>query len=580
MLSSSLTQALSLALAALPLTDALSIPSSSSYATNEEDGTLGAVASESSICSKIGIHIMRTGGNAADSIVATQLCVGVVGMYHSGIGGGGFATIRSANGSYEFIDFRETAPAAAFETMFSPPLSNSDASLYGGLASGVPGELRGLEYIHREHGSLPWKQLVLPSVHVARYGFTVGYDLVKYMESATTDYDFLTHDATWAIDFAPTGTRVKLGDIMTRKRYADTLEVIAEYGPDAFYTGAIANSTILALKASNGTMELSDLKNYTIELRNTSHITYRGFKIHSGTAPSSGSVVCSVLKVVEGYDMSTPSQLNYSTHYLDEAFRFGYGQRTLLGDPSFLPNLTSYERRMVAESTAAELRSKIGQYQTLNVSAYNPAMYDILSDNGTSAVVTADKSGLTIAMTSTINTLFGSRLMIPETGVIMNNEMNDFSIPGAINAFGYSPSPANFIKPFKRPLSSIAPTIVEFPNGTVYVAHASAGGSRITTEVIQHLWHVLDQNMTSAESLRQPRFHDQLSPNKVTFELPAAVYGIEGYSNETTAFFESIGATIGFSTAGTTAQALRRLPNGTFEAAGEPRQLDSGGFVI
>lgn len=349
-------------------------------------------------------------------------------MYHSGIGGGGFATVRSANGSYEFIDFREMAPAAAFETMYSPPLSDSKYSLYGGLASGVPGELRGLEYIHKKYGSLPWKQVVQPSVHLARFGFHVTRDLVRYMASATSSYDFLTFDETWAIDFAPNGTRVKLGDLFTRKRYANTLESIAEYGPDAFYTGAIANATITALKASNGTMTLSDLENYKIESRIPSNITYRGFKIHSGTAPSSGAVVCSVLKIIEGYDMSSPSQLNFSTHYLDEAMRFAYGQRTLLGDPSFLANLTSYQQKMISDSTAAEIRSKIEQYRTLNVSAYDPSMYGILTDDGTSATVAADKSGLTIAMTSTINTLFGSQLMVPETGVIMNNEMNGKSI--------------------------------------------------------------------------------------------------------------------------------------------------------
>lgn len=345
-------------------------------------------------------------------------------MYHSGIGGGGFATVRSANGSYEFVDFREMAPAAAFETMYSPPLSSSAASLHGGLASGVPGELRGLEYIHTKYGSLPWKQLVQPAIQVARFGFNVTADLVRYMASATSSYDFLTYDETWALDFAPNGTRVKLGDLLTRKRYANTLESIAEFGADAFYTGAIANATITALQKSNGTMALSDLKNYTIESRIPSNITYRGFKIHSGTAPSSGAVVCSVLKIVEGYDMSTPSQLNFSTHYLDEAIRFAYGQRTLLGDPTFLPNLTTYQQEMVSETTAAEIRSEIEQFHTLNVSAYNPAMYGILTDDGTSATVAADKSGLTIAMTSTINTLFGSGVMVPETGVIMNNEMN------------------------------------------------------------------------------------------------------------------------------------------------------------
>ncbi|KAH8597379.1 gamma-glutamyltranspeptidase [Bisporella sp. PMI_857] len=544
-------------------------------------GQLGAVASECKECSQIGIDTLKAGGNAADAIIATQFCVGVVGMYHSGLGGGGFALVRSKNGGYEFIDFRETAPAAAFEAMYSPPLSNSNLSLYGGLASGVPGELRGLEYLHKHYGSLPWKTLITPSVKLARYGFVVSADLVRYMQSATSSYDYLTYDQTWALDFAPNGTRLGLGDIMTRKRYAVTLESIAQHGPDAFYKGAIAKATITALQKSNGTMTLADLANYTVAIRPRSNITYRGYKIHSGSAPSSGAVVLSTLKIVEGYDMSSPSQLNFSTHYLDEAMRFAYGQRTLLGDASFMPNLTKYQQDMVSEKTAAEIRGRIQQFATLNSSAYNPSNYGILTDDGTSATVSSDKSGLTIAMTSTINAIFGSRLMVPETGVIMNNEMNDFSIPNTTNAFGYPPSPANYIKPHARPLSSISPTIVEFPNGTVYISHASAGGSRIITEIIQHLWHVLDQNMTSIQALSQPRFHDQLSPNTVSFEYGSDTYGIKGYSNQTTAFFKEIGANVAFvAVGGSTAQALRRLSNGTFEAAGEPRQLNSGGFVV
>lgn len=248
------------------------------------------------------------------------------------------------------------------------------------------------------------------------------------MASATAGtYDYLTYDETWALDFAPNGTRLGLGDTITRKRYANTLESIAEYGPDAFYHGAIANATITALQKSNGTMTLADLANYTVAIRPTSNATYRGYKIHSGSAPSSGAVVLSTLKIVEGYDMSTPSKLNLSTHYLDEAMRFAYGQRTLLGDPTFLSNLTEYQLRMYSEKTAEEIRSKIQEFKTLNNTEYNPSGYGILTDDGTSATVTADKSGLTIAMTSTINTLFGSRLMVPETGVIMNNEMNGIS---------------------------------------------------------------------------------------------------------------------------------------------------------
>jgi gamma-glutamyltranspeptidase/glutathione hydrolase len=522
-------------------------------------------------------------------------------MYHSGVGGGGFMLVRSSSGKYEFIDFREMAPTASFQEMYSPPLSNANYSLYGGLASGVPGELRGLEHLHTNYGSLPWKQLIEPSIKLARYGFKVTEDLVRYMESATAGvYDFLTYDETWAIDFAPNGTRVGLGDTLTRKRYANTLESIAEFGPDAFYYGAIANATIVALQNSNGTMTLDDLANYTILNRDPSYIDYRGFKVHGGSAPSSGAVVLSTMKIVEGYDMSTPSQLNLSTHYLDEGIRFAYGQRSLLGDPTFLPNLTAYQKDMVSEKTAQEIRSKIEKYHTLNVSAYDPSGYGILTDSGTSALVASDWTGLTIAMTSTINTLFGSRLMVPETGVIMNNEMNglsltsthiililtstsllDFSIPNTTNAFGYSPAPANFVKPHARPLSSISPTIVELPNGEIYVSHASAGGSHIITEVIQHLWHVLDQNMTSEEALAQPRLHDQLEPNIVTFEWGSELFGVKGYNNETVAYLQQDGANVGWLAPGsTTAQALRRLPNGTFEAAGEPRQLNSGGFAI
>lgn len=342
-------------------------------------------------------------------------------MHHSGIGGGGFALIHSANGTFEFIDFRETAPAASSEDMFTV---NPQSSLTGGLASGVPGELRGLEHIHKKYGKLHWKKLVEPSVKLARQGFRVSEDLVRYMASATSSYDFLTLDSTWAIDFAPNGTRLGLGDTITRKRYANTLESIAQNGVDVFYKGAIANATIQALNKSNGTMTLTDLANYTIAIRPSSNITYRGYKIFSGSSPSSGAVVLSALKIAEGFDLSTPSERNFSTHYLDESIRFAYGQRTLLGDPIYFSNLTTYQERMLSESTAKELRAKIKKYETLDPTEYNPESYSILTDDGTSATVAADRSGLTIAMTSTVNTLFGSKLMIPETGVVMNNEMN------------------------------------------------------------------------------------------------------------------------------------------------------------
>jgi len=208
--------------------------------------------------------------------------------------------VRNQTGGYEFIDFRESMPAAGNETMYS---QNISLSLYGGLASGVPGELRGLEHLHTKYGRLPWSTLIQPAINLARNGFVVSQDLVNYMKSAiigNPSGNFLVNDISWAIDFAPNGTQVGLGDIMTRKRYADTLEAIANYGPNVFYQGAIANATIRAIQSTGGIMTHEDLTNYTILSRKPSQITYRGFKITSGSAPSGGEVALAVMKAIEG----------------------------------------------------------------------------------------------------------------------------------------------------------------------------------------------------------------------------------------------------------------------------------------
>ena len=219
------------------------------------------------------------------------------------------------------------------------------------LPSGVPGELRGTEYLHKHYGSLPW------STVLATKGET----------------DFLTNDPNWAIDFAPNGTRVGLNDTITRKRYADTLEAISLHGADAFYKGPIANATIQALQAQNGTMTLEDLANYTVAIRKPAQITYRDYKLTACSAPSSGEVALSVMKTVEGYQgFGDPASLNLSTHRLDEAMRFAYGERSNLGDPLFVEGLDEYQAEMLNETTAERVRSKIEDFATQNVSAYSP----------------------------------------------------------------------------------------------------------------------------------------------------------------------------------------------------------------
>ncbi|KAJ5577977.1 uncharacterized protein N7459_006941 [Penicillium hispanicum] len=536
-------------------------------------GQLGAVASESSICSRHGIDMLEMGGNAADALVATEFCIGVIGMYHSGIGGGGFMLVRSSNGSYESIDFRETAPAAAFQDMYE---NNTNASIYGGLASGVPGEVRGLEYLHKKYGSLPWSTVLQPAIHTARDGFPVTQDLVKYMNAAVgTGEDFLSKNPTWALDFAPNGTRLGLGDTITRRRYADTLEAIAERGPDAFYSGPIAETMINALGRENGTMTLEDLSNYSIAIRNISQINYRGYTVTSTTAPSSGVVAMSILKILQTYNdfFTSESTANLSTHRMDEAIRFGYGERTELGDPLFVDGIYEYEQDMLKQNTIDEIRRKISDQHTLNVSAYDPGGIESLETPGTSHIATADHTGLAISVITTVNLLFGSQLMVPETGIIMNNEMNDFSIPGSSNAFGYIPSEANYVRPRKRPLSSITPAIVTRPDGKLFLVAGSAGGSRIITATVQNIIHVIDQGLSAAQALAKPRLHEQLVPNQVTFEY--------AYDNATVAFMKSRGHNVTWVAPGqSSAQAIRVLPNGTFDAAGEPRQLSSAGYSV
>ncbi|KAG7113427.1 Glutathione hydrolase proenzyme like protein [Verticillium longisporum] len=529
----------------------------------------GAVASELDICSKIGTDLLKAGGNAVDAAVGTTFCVGTAGMYHSGIGGGGFLVVRSEEGEYEFIDFRETAPAAAYEDMY---VDDSDQSIYGGLASGVPGEARGLEYVHKKYGALAWKDVLAPSIKLARFGWKVNEDLIYYMNAVGGT--FLTDDPTWAIDFAPHGKRLELGETITRKRYANTLETLAEEGADALYTGAIANATIAHLQKLNGTMTLEDLQNYTIAHRPTAEINYRGFKLTSATAPSGGIVVLSALNGAAGYEsFDDPEQVNLTTHRLDQTTRFAYGQRSSLGDPVFVDGLTEFQERMISAEVGAEVRSKISDTQAFNISYYDPSGLESLETPGTSHIVSADSSGLAVSMTTTINLLFGSQVMIPETGVIMNNEMDDFSIPGVTNAFGYIPSPANFIRPGKRPLSSMSPTIIETADGKLYMSIGAAGGSRIITSTIQNIHNVLDKGLNIHDALAFPRWHDQLSPDRITFEW--------AYDHSTVAFLKGLGHNVTYVRPGqSSAQGLRLLTNGTFEASGEPRQSNSGGYAV
>ncbi|KAF7548905.1 hypothetical protein G7046_g8510 [Stylonectria norvegica] len=532
----------------------------------QKPGSRGAVACESKECSEIGHRILSQGGNAVDAAIATTLCVGVVAQYHSGIGGGGFMLVRDKEGKYEAIDFRESAPAAAFKDMYK---DKADLSVYGALSVAVPGELRGLAYAHKKYGSLPWKQLVDPASQLASDGFRVNSDFERYISASVvgTDRNFLVEDPAWAEDFVKDGKLIEEGSILTRKRYAETLKLIGEEGAESFYTGKLARQMIETLQKANGTMTVEDLRDYEVISRHVLNITYNNYTLFGIGSPANGAVALNILKIME-HAPRDQSQ-NSAMHTWVEAMKFAYGARMRLGDPDFVAETFEFEKYMLDEGQTKSIFNRIDPDSVLELKEYNPARVYSTAGHGTSHIVTADSDGMAVSLTSTVNLLFGSQLMDSESGVVFNNEMNDFSIPGKRNEFGFAPSKANYIGGRKRPLSSITPIIVEDANGVFFATVGAAGGSRIVSSTAQTLYHLLHDNKTLAEAIHEPRLHDQLLPNVVLVE--------KHFDVNVEASLRAKGHNIKWINEGLSAvHGIVMTGKGVFEAVAEPRQKNSG----
>ncbi|KAK8847660.1 gamma-glutamyltransferase [Kwoniella newhampshirensis] len=544
-------------------------------------GRNGAAASEVGTCSEIAIDILEQGGNAADGAVAMGLCVGVISGYHSGIGGGGFSLVRFPTGNgydYEMIDFRESLPYAGNATIYSQYGTSQNKSLYGGLAVGVPGDLHGWWELHSRHGSLPWKTLFEPATTLARNGFVVNRDLAEEIAP------WMLNDPLWAEVYYPNGTALTEGDMAYRPTYANTLEKIGEQGIGAFYdrTSGIAKNTVKAVAETGGILSLDDLEAYEAIMRTPANITYRGNKIFSTVAPSSGSVVLSALKIFEGYDGSAQDNdpaINLTTHFLLEATEFAYGQRSTLGDPAFTPNVTYLEQAYLLESTAEAVRAKINFNRTYPITYYAPSDYFPTRESGTSHMAIVDKDGMAVSLTTTVNLIWGSRVMT-EDGIILNDEMDDFGAPGQLNAFGFPSSPINYPAAGKRPQSSISSSMAEDEDGNLLIATGSAGGSQIITATLQQLYHHLDQGLNSTASTIHPRWHDQLG-GRSTFEVPDAEFGIVGYDNGTVSYLAGLGYNVTYVTpGGSVSQAIGRLEDGSYLAASDPRRISGYGAAF
>ncbi|CAO1632448.1 unnamed protein product [Sympodiomycopsis kandeliae] len=547
-------------------------------------GKHGAVTTEVDVCSNIGAEMLLKGGSAADAVIAASLCVGTIASFHSGIGGGGHILVHSPGEknkkvSFSHIDVRETAPAAAYENMFVDAGANS--STLGGLAVGVPGELRGWETLHKKYGKLPWHELFQPAIELNFDGFKVPNQLA----TAIKDNKDYVCKGYFKETYCPGGKIAVEGQKITRPRYGKVLATIAREGPDAFYHGAIAKRTIAAIKDNNGTMILEDLANYKAVEREPVSVKFLNHTLYATAAPSSGAVILSALQTVAQYSDLKQVNRDLATHRLIEATKFGYGERSNYGDPAFVSNVTRLQSDYLKTSRAIAKRKAIQDSSVLPADAYDPKHLSILTDAGTSQLAAWDKSGLAITLTTTINTYFGSKVMT-EDGIILNNEMDDFSSPAQTNSYGYVPTPANFIRPGKRPLSSIGALIALDAQGDVKLITGSAGGSRIVTAIIQNTYHVLANGLNIQEALRQARWHDQLSPATTSLEwdgepegFPAAkavgVKSFKGFSNSTAEFLKSVGHNISFVAPGSsTAGGIEYFKkNGTFLGGAEVRQL-------
>ncbi len=526
------------------------------------------VVSTDRVASQIGAAVMQEGGNAVDAAVAVSFALAVVNPQAGNIGGGGFMVVRMADGTAAALDYREKAPLEATRDMFLDDLGNlTDRSVVGHLAAGVPGSVMGMWEAHQRFGTLPWADLVEPAAELAD-GFEVHE---RFRENIVGSQRGIRRFQTTAATFLPGGRIVDLGETFSQPEPAATLRRIRDRGADGFYRGETADLIVAEMARGDGLISHRDLEAYTAAWRDPIEFTYRGFTVLSMPPSSSGgATMAEMANILENYELAEiPWHSTQMIHLLAESWRRSYADRNeYLADPDFidvpLERLTS---KVYAAVRAADITDRATPSEDVG-----PGLEPPREGDHTTHFSIVDPSGNAVAVTTTLNSSFGSKVTVAGAGFVLNNEMDDFSAkPGTPNQFGLVQGEDNAVGPGKRMLSAMTPTIVSRPNGEPFFVAGSPGGATIITTVFQAIVNVVDYGMNVVQAVHAPRIHHQHLPDQIFYERG-------GLSPDVVAELESRGHTVvergGISG---DVQAIMVMPDGTLQAASDPRR---GGAAV
>ena len=531
-------------------------------------GSQGMVATSHTLATEVALKVLKDGGNAIDAAVTAGFALAVTQPRSGNIGGGGFLVYSPGNGDApEAIDYRETAPAAATETMFQDQDGNvvSERSRFSHKAAGVPGTVAGLALALERHGTLSLSQALAPAIRLAREGFVVPHRFTEGLEQARDRLE--RWPATRATFYKEDGSAPQPGEVFRQPELADTLQRIAEQGIKGFYEGETARLIVAEMQRGEGLITLEDLRNYEPAVRQPVHGTYRGFDIYSMSPPSSGGThIVQILNILEDYPIGEWGHNSANTiHHMAEAMKLAYADRSeYLGDTDFvavpLQGLTS-------KGYADQLRTSIKADKARPASEIAPGKPGPRESPETTHFSVVDRWGNAVSNTYTINFSYGSGITVAGAGFLLNNEMDDFSAkPGVPNAYGLIGGEANKVEPGKRMLSSMSPTIVRKDDRNFLVT-GSPGGSRIITTTLQVIMNVIDHNMNIQTAVSAPRIHHQWLPDEIRVE--------QGISPDTLDLLRARGHTINTGSAMGAIQSILIGEDGTLYGGADPRRSTS-----